>query len=95
MYIGMTNDLRRRIYEHKCGEIKGFTKRYNVNKLVYYEEFKEPILAIKREKQLKTLLRIKKNKLVETINPEWKDLTDELFPDEIFSNEYKGEKNET
>ena len=75
MYIGMTNDLRRRIYEHKCGEIKGFTKRYNVNKLVYYEEFKEPILAIKREKQLKTLLRIKKNKLVETINPEWKDLS--------------------
>ena len=63
-----------------------------MHKLVYYEEFKEPKLAIKREKQLKALLRIKKNKLVETINPQWKDLSDELFPDEIFSNEYKGVK---
>ena len=84
MYVGMTNDLRRRIYEHKNELLDGFTKKYHVHKLVYYEEHKEPMVAIKREKQLKSLLRIKKNELVETINPEWKDLTDDLFPGEIF-----------
>ena len=95
MYIGMTNNLMRRIYEHKSESIDGFTKRYHVHKLVYYEEFRDAISAIKREKQLKSLLRIKKNNLVETINPEWRDLTFELFPDVIFDDKYKGEKNET
>lgn len=83
MYIGMTNDLMRRLYEHKNEVVDGFTKRYNVHKLVYFEEFKEPLEAIKREKQLKHWNRSKKNKLVETINPTWIDLSEKYFP-EIF-----------
>jgi putative endonuclease len=80
MYIGVTNDLQRRLYEHKNSLIDGFTKRYNVHKLVYYENYKNINDAIYREKSLKGLLRIRKNELVETINPEWKDLSCELFP---------------
>ena len=86
MYVGMTNNLKRRIYEHKNELVDGFTKKYHVHKLVYYEEHKEPSVAIKREKQIKGLLRAKKNELVETLNPTWKDLTEDLFPDEIFTN---------
>lgn len=81
MYIGITNDLMRRLYEHKEKLLEGFTKRYNVNKLVYFEEFKTPTDAIKREKQLKHWNRSKKNAIVETVNPEYKDLTEDLFPD--------------
>ncbi len=80
MYIGVTNDLKRRLYEHKNELIDGFTKRYHVHKLVYYESHKEVIAAIAREKQLKSLLRIKKNALVETMNPSWHDLSSRLFP---------------
>ena len=74
MYVGVTNDLERRLSEHKTGVNEGFTKRYNVHKLVYFEEFSEIRYAIAREKQIKGLLRIKKNQLVESVNPEWKDL---------------------
>jgi len=81
MYIGVTNDLQRRIYEHKNELIDGFTKKYHTHKLVYYEEFRDIKNAIKREKSLKGLLRIKKNALVETINPQWNDLSVSLFPD--------------
>jgi len=81
MYIGVTNDLQRRIYEHKNELIVGFTKKYHTHKLVYYEEFRDIKNAIKREKSLKGLLRIKKNALVETINPQWNDLSVSLFPD--------------
>jgi putative endonuclease len=74
MYIGMTNDLKRRITEHKNQQIDGFTKKYHVKKLVYFEEYTNPNEAIRREKELKGWRREKKNDLVETINPEWKDL---------------------
>ena len=73
----MTNDLTRRIYEHKQELIEGFTKRYHVHKLVYYEMTSDVKNAIEREKQLKHWVRAKKNALVETMNPEWKDLSED------------------
>ena len=75
MYVGVTNDINRRLYEHKNGLIDGFTKKYNVHKLVYLEETDSIDDAIAREKQLKGWKRDKKNQLVETMNPEWKDLS--------------------
>ena len=81
IYIGITNDLKRRLYEHKNELVDGFTKKYHIHKLVYYEAYKDVKDAILREKRLKGLLRIRKNTLVETMNPEWVDLTDKLFPD--------------
>lgn len=83
MYIGMTNNLKRRMYEHKKELIDGFTKRYHVNKLVYYEEYRFVNDAILREKQLKGLLRVRKNELVNAANPIWEDLSLKFFP-EIF-----------
>ena len=80
MYIGITNDLRRRLYEHKNSLIDGFTKKYQVHKLVYYEAYGEATQAISREKSLKGLLRVKKNLLVESINPDYDDLSYKLFP---------------
>ena len=77
MYIGVTNDLVRRLSEHKNELVEGFTKQYHVHKLVYYEETSDVRAAIEREKQLKKWARAKKNALVETINPEWKDLSEE------------------
>ena len=77
MYIGVTNDLKQRLNEHKHQLVDGFTKRYNVHKLVYYEHTTDMRAAIAREKQLKGWLRAKKNALVETMNPEWKDLSEE------------------
>jgi len=77
LYIGVTNDLNRRLFEHKNKIIEGFTKKYNIGKLVYYETFTDPNEAIKREKQIKGWLRIKKINLIETLNPEWKDLSEE------------------
>ena len=76
MYIGVTRDLSKRLFEHKSEDYKGFTKRYKVNKLVYYEEYTEVNDAISREKQLKQWVRIKKNQLVETINPNWEDMSE-------------------
>ena len=73
MYIGVTNDLRRRLCEHKNEQIEGFTKKYHVHKLVYFEEYSEINDAISREKQLKRWARAKKNWLVETKNPNWDD----------------------
>ncbi|MBE6571849.1 MAG: GIY-YIG nuclease family protein [Ruminococcaceae bacterium] len=84
MYIGETNDLQRRLYEHKNELIEGFTKKYHVHKLVYYESYSNVKDAISREKSLKGLLRARKNALVETMNPNWDDLSKELFPD-VFS----------
>ena len=74
MYIGFTNDLYRRVHEHKQGLTDGFTKKYHVNKLVYFEQYKNPLDAIRREKQLKCWRREKKNALVTRKNAEWKDL---------------------
>lgn len=78
MYIGVTNDLVRRLYEHKNKLNDGFTKKYNLNKLVYFELFFDINEAVKREKEIKKWRREKKNKLVESINPEWRDLGLEL-----------------
>ena len=78
LYIGVTNDLHRRLYEHKNGIIEGFTKKYHVHKLVYFEEYSEIKLALAREKQLKRWVRAKKNWLVETKNPNWDDLGSKL-----------------
>ena len=79
VYIGVTNDLKRRVYEHKTELIDGFTKRYHIHKLVYYEEYSDPYSAIKREKQLKGWNRERKNNLIETKNPDWKDWFDLLY----------------
>jgi putative endonuclease len=79
LYIGMTNDLLRRVNEHKQGEIKGFTKKYSCNKLVYYENYDYVYDAIEREKEIKKWRREKKQNLIKTINPHWKDLYEELF----------------
>lgn len=78
IYTGVTNDLIRRVFEHKEGMVKGFTKKYNIIKLVYYEVFDDIESAIIREKQIKGLLRKKKIKLIENINPGWRDLYNEL-----------------
>lgn len=78
IYTGMTNDLKRRIYEHKEKLIEGFIKRYNVTKLVYYEIYKSSYSAISREKQIKAGSRKKKIQLIEKANPEWKDLASEI-----------------
>jgi len=74
LYIGMTNDLRKRVFEHKKNLVDGFTKRYNVNKLVYFELTNQPQDAINREKRLKKWKRQWKIELIESMNPEWKDL---------------------
>ncbi len=75
MYIGMTNNLQRRLYEHKNKLVEGFTKKYNVDKLVYYEHTAEVNAAISREKEIKKWRREKKKNLVISMNPTWKDLT--------------------
>ena len=75
MYVGVTNNLARRVYEHKNKLVEGFTSKYNVNKLIYFEETKDIEAAIQREKQIKGWKRSRKNELVETINPEWKELS--------------------
>ena len=75
LYVGVTNNLERRVYEHKNKLIDGFTKRYNVDKLVYFETTSDIDEAIKREKALKNLVRRKKEELINSINPEWVDLS--------------------
>ena len=75
MYVGVTNDLQRRLYEHKNGLADGFTKKYHVHKLVYYEYTHDVYEAITREKQLKGWIRKRKNELVAAVNPEWRDLS--------------------
>ena len=74
LYIGVTNNLSRRISEHKSGALEGFTKRYKVHKLVYFETFDNVKYAIAREKQLKGLTRAKKNKIINEVNPDWDEL---------------------
>ena len=78
---GVTNDLSRRVYEHKHKLVFGFTARYNLTRLAYYETTSNVNAAIAREKQIKGWLRRKKIALVETENPEWKDLSAEWLPD--------------
>ncbi len=79
LYIGFTNNLMRRISEHKSLKIIGFSKKYKLTKLVYYENYDEPIPAIAREKQLKGWLRKKKDELINSSNPNWNDLSIEWY----------------
>ena len=81
MYVDVTNNLERRIYEHKNKLVDGFTKKYNVERLVYFETTSDVLAAIEREKQIKKWRREKKNQLVIEMNPEWKDLSLEWSKD--------------
>lgn len=76
LYVGMTNDLERRIYEHQNNLIEGFTSKYRIKRLVFYEEFDTPLAAIEAEKRLKGWVRAKKIALVEEKNPNWRDLSE-------------------
>jgi putative endonuclease len=78
MYLGVTNDLERRVYEHQNKLVEGFTKRYNVSKLVYYEMTTDVESALTREKEIKKWRREKKNRLVNELNPEWRDLSQDF-----------------
>ena len=78
IYVGMTNNLERRLYEHKNKLIEGFTKKYNLDKLVYFEHTTDVNNAIRREKEIKKWRREKKNNLIESLNPNWIELTPHL-----------------
>ena len=78
MYVCVTNDLQRRMYEHQNKLVQGFTEKYNLNKLVYFEETGDVITAIAREKEIKKWRREKKDSLVLGVNPEWNDLSRRL-----------------
>ena len=79
LYTGVTNNLIRRVWEHKSKTVEGFTKKYNIDKLGYYEVYADITDAIQREKQIKGGSRKAKLKLIETINPNWEDLYNELI----------------
>ncbi len=79
LYIGVTNSLERRVWQHKNKAVPGFTKTYNCDRLVYFETYDEIDQAIAREKQIKGWVRAKKNALIEAQNPSWKDLAAEWF----------------
>ena len=85
IYTGVTNDLIRRVHEHKQKVIPGFTKKYAVNTLVYYEETVDPTSAITREKQIKGWVGRKKIAIIESVNPEWDDLSKDWYGTEIDS----------
>jgi len=76
LYTGITNNIYRRVLEHKCGDIEGFTKRYNIDRLVYYETFGHVGKAIAREKQIKSWTRAKRLALIKSKNPTWQDLAE-------------------
>ncbi len=78
LYTGVTNNLQRRIYEHKNGLLEGFTKKYNIKTLIYYEQTTDVESAIAREKCIKKWNRVWKRRLIEKDNPEWKDLSFDL-----------------
>ena len=80
MYVGMTNDLERRMIEHLDGLVEGFTKKYNLKKLVYFEHCHDVKAAIAREKEIKKQRREKKDNLVSVLNPEWEDLYEISHP---------------
>ena len=79
LYTGVTNNLLRRVYEHKNKLVKGFTKKYNITKCVYYEETQSIEAALNREKEIKGWLRKKKIALIESVNPYCKDLSEEWY----------------
>ena len=79
LYTGVTTDLIRRVYEHKNKMVKGFTQKYNVDRLVYYEACTNIVVAIEREKQIKAWSRKKKDNLINALNPEWDDLYRSIY----------------
>ncbi|MFZ3342964.1 MAG: GIY-YIG nuclease family protein [Terriglobales bacterium] len=87
LYIGMTNNLYRRILEHKSGEIEGFAGKYHCDRLLYYEGFDDVLKAIAREKQLKGWRRSKKIALIESTNPRWEDLAEKWGSQMLFAGE--------
>ena len=80
LYTGVTRDLRRRIYQHRQADIPGFTRKYDVNRLVYFEETTSAISAFERERQIKGWSRQKKLRLIESVNAGWLDLAVDWFP---------------
>jgi len=82
LYVGVTNNLQRRVEEHRCAAIPSFTARYKMNRLVYFEHFQYIGDAIAREKEIKGWVRRKKIALIEAENPKWSDLRLELFPED-------------
>lgn len=78
LYIGITNNLLKRVWEHKNKKVEGFTKKYEVNHLVYYEIHENPESAIMREKQIKKWNRLWKIRIIEEMNPTWKDLYEDI-----------------
>jgi putative endonuclease len=81
LYIGITGTFRRRVFQHKTGVFEGFTNRYKLDRLVYWEKFKSVHYALAREKQLKRWTRIKKIQLIVSMNPTWNDLAEDWFPE--------------
>jgi len=88
LYTGVTNDLERRVLEHKNKLVECFTKKYNISKLVYFEDTDDVRIAIMREKQIKGWLRKKKIALIETVNPEWRDLSEEFLGSVEYQKKY-------
>ena len=81
LYVGVTNDMFRRMWEHRNGAFPGFTRRYGVDRLVYYEAASDPAAAISREKQIKGWARTNKVGMIESMNPDWNDLAERWFVD--------------
>lgn len=81
LYIGMTNNIKRRVYEHKKHFVPGFTDKHNIDRLIYVETFSSPAYAIKREKQIKKWRREKKISLIDSKNPDWNDLSQSWYSD--------------
>jgi putative endonuclease len=92
LYTGVTNNLVRRVSEHKSKEIPGFTQKYNITRLVYFEKTDDIRIAIAREKQIKGWLRAKKIALIESINPNWEDLSEDWFDKGEPLNDYHPER---
>jgi putative endonuclease len=80
LYVGVTNNIARRVLEHKMKLLPGFTKKFNMTRFVYCESTNNAIAAIEREKQIKGWLRRKKTALIHSLNPEWKDLSEDFLP---------------
>jgi len=81
LYVGVTNDLVRRAWEHRTGAVPGFTRRYGIHRLVYFETVVGPAEAIAREKQIKDYARVKKIAMIDSVNPRWNDLAELWFAD--------------
>ena len=79
LYVGLTSDIKKRVYEHKNHLIAGFTDKYNIDRLLYIETMSEPASAINREKQIKAWRREKKVELIDLLNPEWNDLSQDWY----------------